>query len=181
MLGLCVHLWCGALSLPCPACCVPVSKHSGVALPVPLGVGWDRGHREGPMFPCSAARSPRSVCLTELLQCFGEAALFTHVYTSSHKTIHAHAGVLKASPPTPDHGGTRAGSQAPSYQPLCVPQRGLRSTRGQSLTSRSPWEELIVREWERGSLKERHVGLPTSAIAHQQKEGGNREQGKEKM
>lgn len=52
---------------------------------------------------------------------------------------------------------------------------------GESLTLRSPWEELMVKEWERGSLKERQVGLPTSAIAHQRKEGRNREQGKEKM
>lgn len=52
---------------------------------------------------------------------------------------------------------------------------------GESLTSRSPWEELMVEEWERGSLEERQVGLPTSAISHQQKEGGRHEQGKEKM
>lgn len=190
-----MHVWCGALSLSCPAWCVLLSKDSGFAFPVSLGVVWEGGlghvstggmkcHHEVSMFSmrkpcwCSAGRSPHFVCLTEFLQCFKEA-VSSPVYMSSHTIIHAHAAVLKASPPTLDHPGTRAGSQAPSYQPLCFPEGGLRSSMGESLTSRSPWEELMVEEWERGSLKERQAGLATSAIAHQ--EVGNHEQGKEKM
>lgn len=43
MLGLCVHVWCGALSLSCPAWCVPVGKDFGFAFPVAREVVWEGG------------------------------------------------------------------------------------------------------------------------------------------
>lgn len=134
------------MSLSCPAWCVLVSKDSGFAFPVALGMVWEGGlghvstggmkcHHEVSMFSmrkpcwCSAGRSPHFVCLTEFLQCFKEA-VSSPVYTSSHTIIHSHAAVLKASPPTLDHPGTGAGSQAPSYQPLCFPEGGDKEQHG---------------------------------------------------